>query len=61
MADTADLGSVTERCGGSSPSEGSVLSPGGGMADAADSKSAIRKGVRVRLPLGALLNFMDEQ
>ena len=30
--------------------QGTPVSPGGGMADAVDSKSTVRKGVRVRIP-----------
>ena len=33
------------------------MCPGGGMADAVDLKSPVRKGVRVRLPPRALLKL----
>ena len=39
------------------PGRLSPASPGGGMADAMDSKSIVRKGVRVRIPPRALLFY----
>ena len=35
------------------------ISPGGGMVDTVDSKSAARKGVRVQVPPGVQKDFAD--
>ncbi len=34
--------------------------PGGGMVDTVDSKSAARKGVRVQVPPGVLMDFASD-